>query len=155
MSNTGAIKSLLLPLERGMLVVPTSAVEEVLYAEPLDLPSPAAPEWLLGEVQLRQVPVPVVSFEALSGESVGPAPDKVHAVVLKNLEAGAEPALYALCLSRAPRVEDLDTGTLQLAAGESSDNPFIACNVVVEDEIGGLPALDLIVDKLQQYLVGV
>lgn len=155
MSGPGAIKSLLLPLTNGLLIVPASAVEEVLFAEPLDLPPPAAPDWLVGEVHLRQQPVPVVSFEVLTGAPAAPVPAAVHAVVLKNLIVDAEPSLYALQLLRAPRVEELDTGTLQLAAGEASENPFIACRVVVEGEEGSLPALDLIVEKLQRYFVGV
>lgn len=153
MSAEASVRSLILPLDRGVLVVPASAVHEVLFAEPLDLPPPAAPEWLMGEVQVQSQAVPVVSFETMAGGAARPTPASVHAVVLKNLSGDAEPSLYALRLARAPRVEELDTGTLQLADSGESDDPFIVCRVVVDGEEGGVPALDLIVSTLQDYLV--
>jgi len=155
MSTGTSIRSLILPLEDGVLVVPASAVEEVLFAEPLDLPPPNAPEWLMGEVQLRQQPIPLICFETLSGGPTMPTPSSVHAVVLKNLDADAEPSLYALRLARAPRVEELDTGTLQLADTGQSDNPLIACRVVIDGEEGAVPSLDLIVQSMQEFLVGI
>lgn len=155
MTASTAIRSLILPLERGVLVVPASAVEEVLFAEPLDLPPPAAPDWLMGEVQLRQQPVPLISFETLAGGPAVATPASVHAVVLKNLDADAEPSLYALRLARAPRVEELDSSTLQLADDGQSDNPFVACRVVIDGEEGAVPVLDLIVQSLQDFLVGI
>lgn len=153
MSASTGIRSLILPLEDSVLVVPASAVEEVLFAEPLDLPAPAAPEWLMGEVQLRHQPIPLIAFETLVGGPAMPIPASVHAVVLKNLSADAEPSLYALRLARAPRVEELDTGTLQLAEDGQSDNAYIACRVIVDGEEGGVPALDKIVEALQEYMV--
>ncbi len=155
MSDANAIRSLILPLQTGVLVVPASTVEEVLFAEPLDLPPPAAPEWLMGEVQLRQQPIPLISFETLIGGEPVVTPATVHAVVLKNLEADAEPSLYAIHLARAPRVEELDTSTLQLADDGRSESVFIACRIVVDGEEGGLPALDAIVQTLQESLVGI
>jgi len=155
MSASTAIRSLLLPMRKGVLVVPASVVEEVLFAEPLDLPPPAAPEWLLGEVQLRQQAVPLLSFETLTGDAAEATPATVHAVVIKNLDADSDPAFYAIRVASTPRVETLDTGTLQLAGDGQSDNPFIACRVIVEGEEGTLPDLDALVAVLQENFVGV
>lgn len=153
--DSAAIRSLILPLSTGMLVVPASAVEEVLFAEPLDLPSPAAPDWLIGEVQLRQQSIPLVSFEALTGMSVADAPATVHAVVLRSLGTDSDPSLYAVRLARAPRVEELDTGTLQLADDGQSENAYIACRVIVDGEEGAVPALDALEQLLQTQLMGI
>jgi len=81
----------------------------------------------------------------LSGGEARPTPASVHAVVLKNLSGDAEPSTYAIRLAKAPRVEELDTGTLQLSDSGESDNPFIVCRVIVDGEEGGVPALDAIV----------
>lgn len=154
MSTETTIRCLILPLKTSVLVVPVSAVEEILFAEPLDLPPTAAPQWFIGAVQLRQQSVPVLSFEVLTGGPAVEAPSSVHAVVLKNLSAHAEPSLYALHLARAPRVEELDAGTLQLAENGQTSSPFIDCKVVVDGEEGGVPALDAVVQVLQEFLVG-
>ena len=155
MSATGeAIRSLVLPLSDSMLVVPASAVEEVLFAEAVDTPPPGCPVWLIGEVQMRQHTVPLVCFEALVGEALPEIAKTEHAVVLKNLDADGEPTFYAIRLQRAPRVEELDTATLQLADDGASDNPFVACRVIVDGQEGGLPALDQLVNALSKAYIG-
>src|SRR5690606_2026145 len=64
--DTGRIHSLEIPLVGFSLLVPSAVVAEVANPGAL-YPVPRAPAWLLGVMAWRAQPVPLVSFEALTG----------------------------------------------------------------------------------------
>ena len=86
------VYSLLIPLLDGRLIVPRTCVAEVIGSQ---LPAPVlgAPPWYLGTIPWNGKPVPLVSFETLSGALLAPASTRTRVVVfhalLGKLEAGA------------------------------------------------------------------
>ncbi len=60
------VRSVLLPLHNGQLLLPNASVAEVAaYRESLELPS--SPDWLLGMISWRWKKIPLVCFDTLVG----------------------------------------------------------------------------------------
>jgi len=60
------VRSVLLPLHNGQLLLPNASVAEVAaYRESVELPS--SPDWLLGMISWRWKKIPLVCFDTLVG----------------------------------------------------------------------------------------
>ena len=65
------VHSLLLPINKELLLLPNAAVAEVItYSEPEAIND--APEWLLGILNWRERRIPLISFESISDGESGP-----------------------------------------------------------------------------------
>ena len=79
-----AVRSLLLPLQHGAMMLPYSAVQEIIsWRLPQEVDG--APVWLLGTVSWRRWRLPVISAEALLGEDFSRPARKAHIVVCSLL----------------------------------------------------------------------
>ena len=72
--------SLLIPLVQERLIVPRTCVAEVVTWQAPE-PVEGAPQWYLGDIQWNGRPVPVISFEAASGNPC-PAPGTRTRIVI-------------------------------------------------------------------------
>jgi chemosensory pili system protein ChpC len=76
-----SIRSQIIPIGGGHLVLPNTAVAEVInYSEPA--PIAEGPEWLLGLLSWRERDVPLLSFEVMCGQSKPSVPVRAKIVVL-------------------------------------------------------------------------
>lgn len=61
------VRGLLIPLKQGGLLVPNSTVAEIIDNRPPEDRPEGSPEWFLGNIMWRRRPLPVVSYERLTG----------------------------------------------------------------------------------------
>ncbi|MFC1589807.1 chemotaxis protein CheW [Pseudomonadota bacterium] len=69
--NTQIIKCMILTLRSQNVIVPSTSIAEMVSAQGVMKVS-NAPSWYVGRMRWHGVDVPLVSFEAASGESVKP-----------------------------------------------------------------------------------
>lgn len=88
---TRSVASLLVPVEAGLLVLPTAMVSEVQAGTGI-LPVPGTRSWALGYVMWRGIPVSVVSFDRLFGARH--RPDEIRKLVVLYPLPGRQPHDY-------------------------------------------------------------
>jgi len=135
------IHCMLIPSDPEMLLLPTSAMAEVLD---YTLPDPmeGSPSWLLGQVEWESRQVPVFSFSALiNGSDVGKVSTRSKIMILKSLSDSARVPYLGLLLADLPRPilvkEDnlTETGDDQKALGVFS-------RIIVDETEAIIPDLD-------------
>lgn len=114
---TGLLRALLTPLQSNQLLLPGSAVMEVLPLGDIRAQS-GAPAWLLGQTGWRGETLPLLHFEALFGaEPIEPA-RRQRMVVLNALGVVEDLPHYALWASSAPRMLTLTRAALSTQPGQ-------------------------------------
>ena len=82
--SSSGVRSLLLPLQSGAVLVPYSVVQEIIAWRLPDVVE-NAPPWLLGVIAWRRWRLPVISAEALLGATFLRPSRKAHIVVCNLL----------------------------------------------------------------------
>jgi chemosensory pili system protein ChpC len=102
MADKSAIRCMQLPLTELQLLIPNSAVAEIIgYAEP-EVPGPEG-DWYDGKISWRGVSVPVISFERMCDrDAVEPGP-RSRIAVIYNLDGDEELPYYGIILQDIPR----------------------------------------------------
>ena len=81
------VKCLILPLQRGVLLVPNAVVAEVLNNQKLELAPASAPVWQVGQVLWRDNPaLPIISFEGICGERIPDVQPNANVVVMHTID---------------------------------------------------------------------
>ncbi|GAB3112961.1 chemotaxis protein CheW [Aestuariicella hydrocarbonica] len=113
-----AVPSLMIPLAGRTLLAPTVTVAEmVAYSEPE--PVPGAPDWLLGFVEWRDLKVPLLSFEVLSGEGVPEIQPKSRMAVFNNTGVSDDLPFIALPTQGIPKLVRVTEEDISEAEGLS------------------------------------
>lgn len=153
-----AIRSLLIPLDGQFMLVPNSAVAEILtYRETRAIPG--SPEWFIGMLSWRNQTIPVVSYEAIAG-AAAPAPNPRTRLAVFNT-VGANPAylrFYAVLTQGFPSLINIDKASIAPLSGEESLTGGVASKVLVAGRPASIPDLDhiesLLVDRQQAMPAG-
>ncbi|MBK3870118.1 chemotaxis protein CheW [Pseudomonas stutzeri] len=102
-----SLTGLLLPLADRNLLVPNVAVAELIPYRPAQAVE-GMPDWLLGQVQWRDLSLPLLSFEAASGGQP-PSVGRAARVVVLNAVGGREHVRFiALLVQGIPRSIKVD-----------------------------------------------
>lgn len=113
------LRALLLPLEGSTLLVPSTAVAEVIESEPvIDAAGEDAPVWLVGTLAWRGLAVPLVRLEAAMDPAWGAGDAVSRVVVLNSLNGNRALPFVALALSGLPRLTQVgggDVATIETA----------------------------------------
>ena len=134
----GRVNSLLLPTAVTGLLLPMTAVAEVLTCNALDFPADPSSPWLYGWITWREQSIPLISWESITG---GEAPalksNSGPVAVINAIGPAAHLGFIGLRLEHFPRpvhVEDKDlldsTGTEAQEAG-----------VLMRASLDGVPAV--------------
>ncbi len=144
------VRSLLIPVQGGTLLLPNVAVAEVV-----DYQAPQAveggPPWLLGFIHWRGLDVPLISFEVVRGDS-NPEVDPHARVAVVNSVKGGEVAFYALLTAGIPRL--VRVGDEDVMPGEAAVLPVPgeAARVLVNGAPAVIPDLDTLESLVADYL---
>lgn len=139
MPNT-EIRSILAPLTEGNLLLPNSAVAEILnYASPKPLKH--TPSWLLGELPWRGWQVPIICYEQLikaaTSHRVTP---KSRILIVKTLGESTQVNYIGLLIQGLPRLKKITSSTLLEIETEKLPKTLFS-KVRVEDLDSFIPAL--------------
>lgn len=141
------INCLFVPLSESALLVPMSAVAEVIQAVEVSAQE-NAPVWFNGWLEWRQKRVPLISFEAFSTESRESFSGSSSALVINTLspEKGLSYyAIHAQDFSHLVRIAEDDP--LQQVDDQGSA-PYVLMHVELDGQIMQIPDLE----SLESYL---
>jgi len=134
-----SVHALVVPLAQIALLVPSALIAEVVNIGRLN-PIALSPEWHLGVLNWRSRPVPVISFEALSGLGVqGPGP-RSKIIVFYPLPGRKPFEFFAMLTTGEPQPRSFHEPEA-LSARVDSTNPFLATSVRLDHGVVGIPDL--------------
>ena len=139
MPNT-EIRSILAPLTEGNLLLPNSAVAEILnFTSPKPLKQ--SPSWLLGELPWRGWQVPIICYEQLikaaTGHRVTP---KSRILIIKTLGESTQVNYIGVLIQGLPRLKKITPSTLLEIETEKLPKMLFS-KVRVDDLDSFIPAL--------------
>ena len=138
------IKCLMLPMKSGGVIVPNTAVAEIVSVEHV-LPVNDAPPWMLGYLSWRRRSVPLFSFDAVQkGEPDFLSSRSKIAVLYSISEDGMFPYM-ALLMQQAPKVINLTEEDIRPAGADNNtgNTKLVVQNVVVGEDNMAADILDL------------
>ncbi|MEM7207968.1 MAG: chemotaxis protein CheW [Pseudomonadota bacterium] len=137
------VKCLILPLKKGVLLVPNAVVAEVLNNETLQDSPATAPAWQVGQISWRdQTALPILSFEGVCGEQIPSVEVGANVVVMHSIKPEQKTRYYGLHITDVPTFEFVDAATLTLAPDQDTNPDFVASRVFVNGIEGFIPDLD-------------
>ena len=134
------IRTIMAPLTEGHVMLPGSAVAEVLnFTSPQPLKK--APAWLLGELAWRGWQVPIISFERLMKPSVvKTTASRARILIIKTLGESTQVNYIGLVIQGLPRLRKVSPTTLvEKSTDELPDTVF--SRVSIEDLHAVIPRL--------------
>lgn len=140
MNDSHEIRALLAPIPGSGLLIPGSAVAEVIdFSRPV--PFSAAPEWLLGELEWNGWQIPVVQFALLAGsDDEAEVAPRSRILVIRSLSMSSSVGFVGIVISGLPRLCTVTTGNL--AETGTSDIEGVFSQVTVGDQEAIIPDLD-------------
>ena len=145
------LKCLLLPVKGTPVIVPNSAVAEIITQQDI-APSDDTPDWFLGTGSWRGAEIPLIAFDRLCGErqDVPPAPGRF--IILFGLEGEGAPPFYGIRIEALPRSETVDAERLRTAAGPAHASECVAARATVGGDRECLvPDFDALAETLARY----
>jgi len=143
----GVVHCLTIPLDNEMALLPNAAIAEVIsYKEPM--PVAEAPDWFLGYIEWRDLRVPLISFEIISGKTLKDTQKKSRIAVLNTLNANAQLPYVAIVSQGIPSLAIVQEQGLQ--DKEDKENRAVVSAVV---ELGGIEAIIPNIDEIEQRLL--
>ncbi len=153
-STTGDVRSVLLPLDEGVLLLPNAAVSEVIgYQNPEPLKDkPGVPEWLQGMLSWRERNVPLISFESAIGQPKGEVGHRARIAICNTLNGNSEVPFVAIQLKSAPHLVRATEESVGPVESPSKTSDMILTSVSVNGEEAWVPDLDHLERVVQQAL---
>lgn len=124
------IKCLVLPVKGPLVLVPNSAVAEIITQQDI-VPTEDAPDWFLGTGHWRGTEIPLISLDRLTGEREDTPDPAGRFVVLFGIEEGGAPGFYGIRIESLPRTEALDRERLRPSDESPHPSEFIQARAVV------------------------
>lgn len=133
------VHTLVVPLAQTSLLIPSSLVAEVVNVGRLNRVA-LSPAWMLGVLNWRSRPVPVVSFEALS-DAPAPVPGPRSKIVVFYPLPGRKPwEFFGMLTSGEPQPRTFHDAQA-LSSTVPGSNPFFAVTLRLEQALVGIPDL--------------
>lgn len=149
-SDIQEVASLLIPLERQVLLVPNVSVAEIVPVGRIDNVS-GSPDWYLGDYHWRDLTIPLASFECLNGQS-RPTPGNYARVAVFNTTGVSEHIHFmALMAQGLPRLARVTREELRVRDGDP-ENPYELMRVSWAGEEAVIPDVPGIEQRVLDYL---
>ena len=144
------LKCLVLPVKGTPVIVPNSAVAEIITQQDI-APSGNTPDWFLGTGAWRGTEIPLIAFDRLCGERQDVPEASGRFVVLFGLEGEGAPPFYGIRIDALPRSETVDGERLQPARGPAHASEYVAARAIVGDRECLVPDFDALGRTLARY----
>ncbi len=142
-----SVRCMLLPLVSVNLVIPNSAVAEIIgYSTPTKVPDTS--DWFLGVVLWRGVYIPVVSVEVMcasDGINIGP---RARIGILYNPEKDSDLPYLGIHIQDIPRAYLADSAKLE-TGNDDGLNQYLLSRVDEDHQARVIPDLDRIIGDLK------
>ncbi len=147
------IRTIMAPLREGHVLLPNSAVAEILaYSRPE--PFKKAPAWLLGELTWRGWQVPVISYEQLINESDGNVvTPKARILIIKTLGESTQVNYIGLVIQGLPRLKKVSADSLLEKQTDKLPKTLFS-KVTVDDLPAFIPELGELTHAVEQAAYG-
>ena len=147
------IRTFIAPLTNGHMMLPNSAVAEVLeFTRPE--PFKQAPAWLLGELAWRDWQVPVICYEQLIDQSnrtsVTP---KARILIIKTLGESTQVNYIGLLIQGLPRLKKVSASSLIEKQTENLPETLFS-KVIIDDLEAVIPELGSLTSMVEQAAYG-
>lgn len=144
------VSSLLIPLQKQLLLVPNVSVAEIVPIGQIEAVS-GAPDWYLGDYQWRDLTIPLASFEALNGEP-RPVPGERARVAVFNTTGVSEHIHFlALLVQGLPRLARVTQEELQVREAQDL-GPCELMRVSWAGEEAVIPDIPGVEQRVLEYL---
>ncbi len=145
--QSGSVRCMLLPLRSLNLLVPNSAVAEIIgYSTPRALPDSS--DWFPGVVLWRGVYIPVVAVEQMCGVDVAQVGPRARIAIIYNPEKDPEVPYLGIHMQDIPRAYLAEAETM--VSGSDEDlSPYLLSRVDDEQLARVIPDLDRIIADLK------
>ena len=131
------IPSLILPMSEHFMLAPTVSIAEIVsYVRPT--PVVDSPHWLLGTVEWRKQPVPLLSLEVLRGESAADIGPRSRIAVFNNTGVSDDLPFFAVPTQGIPRLSRVQESALHEVKNVKL-KPFERIRVDLEGEECSIP----------------
>jgi len=143
MSNLNiSIRSLLIPLTHDTLLLPNASLAEIVVQTEIEKVD--GPEWLLGMMSWRGLMVPLVSFEAIQGDTTSKLEKNSRIVVLNTLTDNSNRPFFAILAQGIPHLVNANQSVVTAIAQDAGEENGVLQHVLVEAEPAIIPDLDKI-----------
>ena len=142
------VHSLLLPLNKEILILPNAAVAEIVpYSEPDKVND--APEWFMGYLTWRDRRVPFVSFELVSDGEPGKLHKSCRIAVLNTLNGNTELPYIAVLSQGLPSLQLVRPNNIQYTDNQAEQRQSIKAYV----NLNGIAAIVPDIDALESRIL--
>jgi chemosensory pili system protein ChpC len=142
------VHSLLLPLNKELLLLPNAAVAEVIaYSEPEQLNG--APDWLLGMMSWRERRIPLISFESISDGEPGRSHKNCRIAILNTLNGNDRVPYIAVLMQGLPSLQVVRPNSIQYTDKPSAPRQSIKAYVNLNGVAALIPDLDELEKRIQ------
>ena len=106
MSTTNEIYALLVPIQRQRLLLPRTAVREIVrYMTPEPLVNKSnTPDWLPGTIDWQNNRIPLISFEGLCGKEIPVKNSRTRIAIMTALSEEIPNQVYAMFVEGFPQL---------------------------------------------------
>lgn len=133
------VRSQIIPLDGMYLVLPNTAIAEVIsYADPDKVDN--APDWLLGTIIWRGTTVPLIGFETASAEKAV-QPGKRSRIIILNAIGGEDSLpFYGILAQGIPRLINLNESNIHNAEDiQGQPKNFVTSHTVIDSTQAMIP----------------
>lgn len=146
------ISSILIPLHNQTLLLPRTAIAEVIsYVAPEPLQD--APQWLHGTLRWREQLLLLISFEALQRKPIPPLSEHTHIVIFNTVKSLSNRKFYALITQGIPQLILARADNLS-ASSKAPNNSLLCCYAEINQCPVVIPDLGYLEEMLQKCATG-
>jgi chemosensory pili system protein ChpC len=153
-AEQAAIRSLLVPMQDGYLLMPGTLVAEVVSYSPPETVPGQYPRWLLGRFNWRGQRLPCVSFEALNGGYAGTPATRARVIVLKALKNRPGLPYFSVVAQGIPRLLSVHPDAIEDLNEPMDDAPAVRMPVLAHGEPAFIPDMDFMEDEIHKAMFG-
>jgi len=154
--NNPLIKSIILTLKNELVLVPNSAVAEIVYVNDVHEVE-GSPQWMLGKARWRGVELPVVSYEAAGGDNVQAVNINTQVAVIytvsDDMDTGKKYPYIGLAMHGVPHVSTFSRGQIKTDEQALTNHPMVAQKVRINGAAAAVLDIYAIEEMLEQAAV--
>lgn len=143
------VASLIIPLHDKQLVLPNVTVAEIIpYRAPTAISDHAG--WLLGQLEWRNIHIPVISYELINGSGVPPI-EGARLAVINGTGTNRNLPFYAILIQGIPRLAHITEDDI-VSVEAMNFGSYDQMAVSLQGEQAMIPNLELIENELLKYI---